>query len=168
MGIHYLNHTIDINPFKDLFASIDEKVWYNKISIQRKENRGEGYGFQVYTLPLMFDVETVTGTDPSRKADRTEYYDLFYVEEFFDELYSILKNEIGDGYPTTINFHLMKPKSKIYPHTDGISIPATINHRVHVPITTREDIIFKSGNVSLHMKEGHVYLLDNNKIHSTE
>ena len=65
-------------------------------------------------------------------------------------------------------FHLMRPNSKIYPHTDSISIPATINHRIHIPISTKKDIIFHNGDDSIHMKEGHVYLIDNTKIHSIQ
>lgn len=59
------------------------------------------------------------------------------------------------------------PKGKmIYPHRDK-DITLDIAHRVHIPLQTNSNVIFKCGD-EINMKVNYIYEIDNNAVHSVE
>lgn len=162
--IKTFNTTIDVNPYKELFSRIDNSLWDNPISKERDRRLSSFH--QVYTLPLLLDLDTLGGDDVSKQCSKSEYWDQIYIESFFNELCEKLNTHLGKGYPTSSMFDLMEPKGYIEPHTDNLSLPARVNHRIHVPIVTDPSIIFTNETDVIHMKEGHIYEIENHLLHS--
>jgi aspartyl/asparaginyl beta-hydroxylase (cupin superfamily) len=62
-------------------------------------------------------------------------------------------------------FNLMNPHSQIGEHADQ---RVGRNKRIHIPITTHPDIIFRNNGDEVNMEVGKVYLVDHSKPHSVD
>jgi hypothetical protein len=94
-----------------------------------------------------------------------EEYDEFY--PFLKDIISICHYNFGPGRIYKCNFGLVPSKAMIYPHKD-IGLPFVFSHRMHLPIVTNKHVYFKIEKNFYNLKEGHLYEINNQKIHSVE
>ena len=83
-------------------------------------------------------------------ATRTEFYDKYYDQYWFDILYRKLYEHYGYGKYISILFARLRPQGQLKPHVDG-GISVVHNHDVHVPITTNQDCMFTVGEETRHL-----------------
>ena len=92
---------------------------------------------------------------------KTELYKKFYDENFFRPIIDYLG---GDDKLYNIFFSLLEKGTKILPHVDK-NIKKT-RRRIHIPIITNSRVLFFNNGHFLNMKEGHVYEIDNSRLHA--
>lgn len=138
----------------------DESDWDNPIGIQRKTE------LTIFedcdTIPVMWQYKKAR---PHMPAARTEFYDKYYDQYWFDILHRKLYEHYGYGKFISILFARLKPNGQLKPHIDG-GISVVHNHDVHVPITTNQDCLFTVGEETRHLDIGNIYEVDNAVTHS--
>jgi hypothetical protein len=152
-GSYHILGNIDTKPINDLLERYDD--WDNQYTRDRIK------AYEVHTdtmvIPLQWSFESLG--DPQLIAPKTEFYDKYYIPEFFDQLYDI----IGPGEPVRILLALLKPGGQIPSHSDAPGI--TANARIHIPIITTEDVRFTVGIKERHIPQGELCRINNDKPH---
>lgn len=148
---------------------IKDEEWYNEATVIRQNV--EPNQKQAEVIALRWNVghflEIAKTGDISIQAPKTEVYDKYYNEDFFEELFEKISAELGDGYPVRIVFLSLKPGKFVIPHVDkGISVLQ--NHRIHIPIYTNDDVIFTIEEETLNMKKGQIIEIDNTLMHDVK
>lgn len=150
--------TFDVKKIKQRIFCIDESVWDE---FNERQNIFDAHK-NTKSIPILWSLQSLESLNVS---DKTKYYDILLKE---DELLSIknnIKQYYGDGKILRILYTRLKSKSKISPHVDsgrGLEIP----NRIHIPIITNENIIFIVNGEKKHMKEGEMWEINNQKLHS--
>lgn len=86
-----------------------------------------------------------------------------------DETETLVEQIIGylgvEGIVTRIQFARMKPGASIQPHVDQ-SLMLVASHRVHIPLTSNDGVIFTIDEQDCHFEPGEVFELNNRVTHS--
>jgi hypothetical protein len=61
----------------------------------------------------------------------------------------------------------LKPKTSVGIHVDGTDLLSTC-HRIHIPLITNKDCLYKIDDTIWHMEKGMIYEIDNMRKHGTE
>ena len=61
----------------------------------------------------------------------------------------------------------MKGTGEIIPHVD-LGLGFLFSHRIHIPLVTNQNVIFTVEDERFHLKRGHVYEINNSKLHSVQ
>ena len=147
---------VNIESLKDKIINIKECVW-DEFDIRQRIYEAHS---NTKTIPILWDLESVTSLNVAKK---TKYYDSFYVHLY--DVVSILKNHYGEGKLLRIILTKLKSNKKIPPHIDqgkGLEICK----RIHIPIITNEKVIFGVNGELKNMKEGEMWEINNQQIHS--
>lgn len=83
-----------------------------------------------------------------------------------ENIINILEKD-ANGKAVRIEFINMKPKSRIRTHKDRSDL-LYVSRRYHIPIKTNPQVIFMSGKYSLHLKESHIYEINNINYHGVQ
>lgn len=153
---------IDVSPYDYI---IDEE-WHNEATVIRQtvEPNQRHVGVIALRWNVGHFLEIAKTGDISIQAPKSADYDKYYNKEFFDELFNIFTEKVGEGYPVRIVFLNMPPGKVVYPHKDkGISVLK--NHRIHIPIYTNNDVIFSIEDENKNMKRGEIVEIDNTLMH---
>ena len=98
-----------------------------------------------------------------------DYRDLYY--ELREELTPVIDFVAGyyqnNGFIVRLILAKLLPGGQIPKHTDaGYSL---LNcHRIHLPITTNEDVVFHVGGEEIHMQVGELWEINNGTVHGVE
>jgi hypothetical protein len=85
--------------------------------------------------------------------------------EISKHLLSLLENSYGFGKIWNLQIAKMKGGGIIYPHMDS-GLGFVFSHRIHIPLITNENVIFKVDNSEFYLKRGYAYELNNLEEHS--
>jgi hypothetical protein len=148
--------TVDIENIKTKLSNISENNWDEFVTRQKT--------FAVHantkTLPIIWDLQSLNSLNAAKK---TKYYDLF--DSNLYQIKNILKNYYGNGRILRIIFTKLKSNSKILEHRDtGKGLEIT--KRIHIPIVTNTNVIFKVNGELKNMKEGEMWQINNQLFHS--
>lgn len=80
-------------------------------------------------------------------------------------LLELLELNYGPGKIWNLQISKMQGGGVIYPHVDT-GLLFTFSHRIHIPLVTNKNVIFKVDNIEFYLKKGCVYELNNLKEHS--
>jgi hypothetical protein len=79
----------------------------------------------------------------------------------------LLIDSHGPGYFIRAILTRLPPGGEIHPHVDeGYSLKRC--HRIHVPIVSNSDTIFRVGSSSFHMPVGEMWEINNRRIHAVK
>jgi len=147
---------IDVSSIKDKALRYTEDNW-NSYDFRQKT-------FDVHkqtkTIPLIWD-EKVSGS-PKTYDEAKKYNTELNI------IYSLLTNKIGPGAIATAMLINLPSKKIITRHVDIGEFFNDVN-RIHIPIVTAPECIFKIEDEEKNLQEGEVVEIDNNnKYHSVE
>jgi hypothetical protein len=152
--------SIDVSYYKKILT--DSHTDWNNSYTRIRQQRAKTHQL-VSVIPLMWSVDNLNAP-PETQAPKTEFYNRYYHNVFFQNLAQILSPKIHPGYYIRILFANMPPHSIIPSHVD-YAASLLFNHRIHIPIQTNHEVIFNNGEDSINMLEGNVYEIDNNINH---
>ena len=159
--------TVDVSCIKDKVALLTDVDW------QKSDWRQKKYGVHRYTqtILLIFD-EIFREGQPTILETFYEYDD--FVRPMIEKVGAFFNNTLkakrlgpkhGNGYVARLSLVNLLPGGVISPHLDH-AFTLRHSHRVHIPITTNEGVIFIVGQKKVHMEEGELWEISNGQIHS--
>lgn len=180
---------VDVSYYVDLFSDIDDSDWMGEFAAFSKKYIP--FFRELERLPLMYSIrgeyegvyntleDAVEDFDPrndivkflnSGNPDndvpvKGKFYEKYYNEKFFNDIFKLLTKELGEGQCMMFMFNLMNPHSKIDPHADERTAD---KKRIHIPIVTYPDIKLCNGGDEIHMEAGKVYMIDHTIEHSVD
>ena len=84
-----------------------------------------------------------------------------------EELLGLLKDRYGPGEIWNLQIAKMKGNGEIVPHIDS-GLGFLFSHRIHIPLVTNQNVIFTVDDERFYLKKGHVYEINNSKLHSVQ
>lgn len=177
---------VDVSHYIDLFSDIDDADWMGAFA--KFSKRYIPFFQDLDRLPLLYPVpENQQGKTIEESASEWDIADLikymnsddykqsvilqgelygkYYHEAFFTSINQLLTETIGEGECIMFMFNLMNPHSQIGEHADE---RVGSNKRIHIPIITHPDIMFRNNGDEVNMEVGKVYLVDHSKLHSVD
>lgn len=111
------------------------------------------------TIPIVFDSRIFT---TNFEPVYTENYPVFETE--LNNISKIIKKITnGEGYLLKALLVKLLKKTDIPTHIDWANDTLKHSRRIHIPIITNPDCIFIVGDDTLHMKEGEIWEMNNDK-----
>ena len=127
-----------------------------------RKNTGRVASYHIDAIPLKYSTNLTTYTEDKK----SKYYEQF--ESHILDLCEMVSNSVGHVSEKRSILTRMKPGQVIKPHRDS-GLILTSTHRIHLPITTNNLCTFTVGNISMNLKPGEIWIIDNtNRIHSVE
>jgi len=124
-------------------------------------------------IPLVFD-EDFRHTNPTRlpplELFAPAYHEVLAIIADFYEApaeEAALWKSFGNGYFIRTQLVSLRPGGSIIPHQDK-NFSLAHSHRVHVPVITNDQVLFKVGNETINMQEGEIIEINNRRMHSVE
>ncbi len=158
---------LNVSLIKDLVLQLTNEHWsLNDVRQKRYEVHKS-----TQAINLVYDEDF-----RHMKPTVHEAYDLFapvlypifnMITDYYESSEEILAKfgKPVKGYFIRVNLVNLKAGGSIDEHRD-MNFSLAHSHRVHLPIVTNPDVIFKVGSEELHMKEGEVYEINNRRLHS--
>lgn len=94
--------------------------------------------------------------------DQKKFEEFMYISK---NLLKELENLYGIGEFYNIQIAKMQGGGKILPHIDA-GLGFVFSHRIHIPLITNENVIFKVDNENFYLSSGYIYEINNLKEHS--
>ncbi len=149
----------DIAALKAKVAALSEDDW---AGVSWRQESFDAHR-DTQTIELIFD-QDFRHENPTK---RDSYFSLDCdkvlapVEEAISDYFT------GDGYAVRALLVRLMPRGKIPAHVDtGYSLMNA--RRVHIPITSNDQVLFSVGNETRVMKEGELWEINNARVHSVE
>ena len=134
----------DVTPFIEKLDSLDWDA-YDERQRTRAGMR------DTFTYPLIWDINF-------KQSVAWPFYDTFANQ--VEELKDLMDTVFGPGEMQTCVLTNLPSGKKITLHYDRGAVFCD-SHRVHIPIQTNPDVIFKVGDQELNMKVGSVWEINN-------
>lgn len=96
--------------------------------------------------------------------NKKKFEDFIHISNF---LLKSLKGLYGLGELWNIQVAKMHGGGKILPHVDQ-DLKFIFSHRIHIPLITNENVIFKVDKTEFYLSRGNVYEINNLKEHSVD
>ena len=111
------------------------------------------------TIPIIFEDDFFsTNFYPVKRKN----FPIF--EKELDNIIDSIKTELSpNGYLLRALFVKLLRKTKIPTHVDKANKTFQFSNRIHIPIVTNPNCIFTVGDESIHMKEGEIWEINNDK-----
>lgn len=159
----------DIGDIADYIASIPEERWAADASRQQRFVAHK----HTQTIKLIMD-EDFRHTNPTAHADYAEFRSvldpcLARIRRFYDGSVSgqRLRRKHGPGYFIRIIAVRLLPAGDIPAHQDtGMSL--TRSHRVHIPVTTNDRVLFRVGDETVNLRPGDLWEINNRRLHTVK
>ncbi len=158
---------VDPEPLRELVTAISDDEWHSDPFRQKR--------YEVHrdtqTVPLVFDPD-FRHSHPTR-LPRLQQFEpalraiLGLVADHFEEseFGRSLIEQFGLGYFVRATLVRLVAGGSIAAHTDN-NFSLVHSHRVHVPIVTDPDVLFTVGSETRNLEAGHVYEINNRRMHS--
>lgn len=146
---------IDVSMYKSLLG--EKAPWKNKWTTARKSAFSCHKNADV--IPLMWD--GFNEYKPDQEMPKSEFFDAFYVKDFFNKLLLVL----GGGKVVSAMLVNLPSRSAVSPHQDGGDFLVK-NTRLHIPIFSPAGSFLIVSDQAIHMKDGEIFEISNNLIHS--
>lgn len=158
---------LDVSAIRAKVEAYSEDIWSEDTSRQKIFDAHT----DTQTIKLLFDPD-YRHTDPTEHPALKEYAALLeplqahivsYYGKSMRQKKVIARN--GPGYFIRIVLLRLNPHSHISEHVDdGYSLIRC--HRIHVPIITSDDCVFRVGESSKYMRTGEMWEINNRHIHA--
>lgn len=149
-----LEPAVNLDAIKRKLGKIPERAWFQS----GRENRYEVHK-QTQALQLIYDADF--------RHYKPTSHDLY--KDFKKELAPILES-IADyfdhnGFVVRLIFTRLQAGGEISPHSDGLYSLLKC-HRIHIPITTNDDVIFWVGGEEKQLRAGEMWEINNATLHA--
>ena len=155
----YLGFYENLNELVSVITSFSESDWsYYKA----RKNTGGIASYNTDTIPLLY---SPNATNP-KQMEKHQHHSIF--SRHIEELCRIASKELGKVVEKQSMITRLLPGKSIKRHKDMGEITAK-THRVHLPIISNQLCTFRVEDVSLHLKPGDIWVIDNtNRYHSVD
>jgi len=148
----------DVSRFKDILENINDDIW--------KKHKTRQTVFEAHkhteTIELMWDMESLnSGT--SGKIHQN-FYDLD-IDVLLEGLEPVYTKKYGKGEFLRVLLVKLKSGKMIYTHSDSGESLSDVK-RTHVAVITNPNVIFTVGGENKNMKEGEIWEINNQSLHS--
>jgi len=150
----------DVSSTKIRLQEIGESIWLEHTIRQTVF----GAHKHTETIELMWDLESLSDIRPGKI--HSNFYK-FNIEEFLNEVKPLYKEKYGEGKFLRVLLVKLKKQSSIYPHKDNGDTLALCK-RTHIPVITNELVSFKIDDEIKYLKEGEIWEINNQNLHSVE
>lgn len=151
---------IDVSSIKDKLFTVEESIWREDITRQTV--------FSVHkyteTINLIWDIDSLK---TNKIGNFSSHFYNFNIDELFKILKPIYYKQYGEGEFLRALLVKLKKNYGVSPHKDS-QYSLSISKRTHIPIITNLDSIFSVNGESKHLKEGEIWEINNQKIHSVQ
>ena len=159
MNFNYIGN-IDVSDIKLKLLDIDESIWLENTIRQTTFNVHK----HTETIDLMWDMESLISN--KRGTIHPNFYN-FGVDKLLQNLTPLYEKKYGSGEFIRIVLTKLKKHTKIYPHIDnGTSLSSC--KRTHIPVITNSLVTFTINDETKYLKEGEIWEIDNQSMHSVE
>lgn len=149
---------IDVTQIKNKLIETGEEIWLEHTLRQTIFDAHK----HTQTIELMWDIDSLK--ESGKGKIHTNFYK-FNIDSLLVDLKSIYEKKYGKGDFIRVLLVKLKKRSKITPHIDtGDSL--TSCKRTHIAVITNPDVIFTVGGESKNMKEGDIWEINNQNVHS--
>jgi quercetin dioxygenase-like cupin family protein len=157
MNYNYVGK-FDITNIKNKLIEINEEIWLEHTLRQTIFEAHKS----TQTIELMWDINSLNNN--KRGKIHPNFYKL-NIDSLLIDLKPIYEKKYGEGDFIRILLVKLKKESKITPHIDsGDSL--VFCKRTHIAVITNPNVIFIVGGESKNMKEGDIWEINNQNIHS--
>lgn len=158
---------IDVHHLKNVVERLTDHHWnFNDMRQRRYDVHKD-----TQTIHLVFD-EDFRHTNPTRHEPLEIFAPLLNpilakIADYYEKQqhYKPYLEKFGPGYFIRANLIKLKPGGSIEEHQDK-NFSLAHSHRIHIPIKTSEQVLFRVGNQEINMKEGEVIEINNRKFHA--
>ncbi len=149
----------DVSAIKERVAALTEDDWN---AVEWRQESFEAHN-DTQTIELIFDRDfrhenpTIQPKYRELDCDRLLAPIMEAISDYFT----------GEGYVVRALLVNLKPGGRIPSHVDtGHSLMNS--RRIHIPITSNDEVVFTVGNEPRVMKEGELWEINNARVHSVE
>ena len=155
--------------YLDKITTIDFKIYKDYFNTLNQNNlRPNIYGHEFFKNSYWFPFPWMF-----RESKYLELYNLDHLKKL-KELYELsiplfeaVENKLFNYKIIKLEINLMPPSTKIETHTDKWGVMSNCI-RVHIPIQTNDQVLFKIGNNTYTIPEGQMFEFNNQIPHSIE
>lgn len=156
-SINQLNYFFDVNSILSLVNSIDQNIW-KEFNFRQKTFDVHKHTLSIPVLWVPLETEPFEVKFLSTiQTKHPKLYDVFVYK--VNHLLEFLENTYNGKVYKIILVNL-KPQGNIPLHVDG-SFSLEYTHRVHIPVITNKLVEFTVNNVTINMKAGSLYEINN-------
>lgn len=160
---------IDISELRTLVLGLSEEQWQ---SLEIRQQRYEVHK-HTQTIGLVYDPD-FRHSHPTRLPalvlfEHTLKPTLWMVADHYEqtEAGQTLVKENHLGYFIRASLVRLEAGCGIAAHRD-MNFSLTHSHRVHLPIITNDKVLFSIGKETMNLPEGHLYEINNRRVHSLQ
>lgn len=158
---------LDIADLRERVLNLTDEQW-TAFSIRQQRYEVHQH---TQTIGLVYDPD-FRHTHPTRLPTLEQFEEdllptLWMTADYFEKTDegSRLVAENGAGYFIRASLVRLKAGAGIAEHRD-MNYSLTHSHRLHLPIVSNEDVLFKVGGETLHLREGQLFEINNRRLHS--
>ena len=151
---------VDVVSLKNNVIQLSDKIWEEHQFRQKAAKTHQ----KTKTIELMWDLDSLNSLEKGRI---TKNFQLLDIPSFLKKIKNIYELKFGSGEFVRVLIVKLEKKSKIAPHVDS-GIGLIMARRTHIPIITNTNVIFIVGGEEKNMKEGEIWEIDNQSVHSVE
>lgn len=151
---------IDVTQIKNKLIETGENIWLEHTLRQSIFDAHK----HTQTIELMWDMDSL---GENRKGKTHPNFYKFNIDSLLNDLKPIYEKKYGEGDFIRVLLVKLKKESKITPHVDtGDSL--VLCKRTHIAVITNPNVIFTVGGESKNMKEGDIWEINNQSVHSVD
>lgn len=155
----HVGYLPDLEKLTEKISTLTDETW--KEYTGRKLTKGIA-SYVTETIPLLYKPNAVS----ENQLIHHKYHQ--YLEKEIKMVCSFVSNLIGHVDEKQSILARLMPAGLIKPHKDKGPITAR-THRVHVPIITNDKCTFTVGDMTMNLKPGEIWIIDNtDKLHSVQ
>ena len=147
--------------FENLLESVVSLTQEDWLYYKNRKTAGGAAAANTDTIPLVYDLKHLVNSNILH-----ENYERF--STYIDEIIFSARQHIGEVKVQQAMLTRLRAGTVIPRHRDRGPLTAK-THRIHVPVITNAQCIFKVGDESMNLKAGEIWVIDNvNRYHSVE
>jgi hypothetical protein len=147
--------------FENLLKSVLSLTQEDWLGYKKRKTAGGAAAENTDTIPLVYDLKHRLNSSVLH-----ENHERFSV--YIDDVLLSAKQHIGDVKVQQAMLARLNAGTVIPRHRDRGPLTAK-THRIHVPVITNTECIFKVGDESMNLDAGEIWVIDNvNRYHSVE
>lgn len=155
----YVGYIPDFDKLLEKVLSFTDETWNE---YKERKITGGAASYATDTIPLLY-------SPYSTSTNENQYHTYYeFLKNDINKISTMVSNLVGHVEEKQSVLTRLKPGNLIKPHKDTGQLTSK-THRVHVPITTNSMCKFTVGEISMNLKPGDIWIIDNtDRYHSVE
>jgi aspartyl/asparaginyl beta-hydroxylase (cupin superfamily) len=151
---------VDVSLIKDKLLTTENSIWLEDITRQNVFSEHK----HTETINLIWDTDSL---NTNSIGNISSHFYNFNINELFKLLKPIYYKHYGEGEFVRALLVKLKKNYEVSPHKDSY-YSLSISKRTHIPIITNPNSIFNVNDELKHLKEGEIWEINNQKMHSVQ